>query len=104
MTSKEQTNNMSYYEYRNNELILMNKRMERNFNLVRGLGLPLVPFQIMFATAVKDLYSREFLIYFLQNQKRLVEEQTDRLRKSMDFSMLPTPGDEGNCPCDDNGC
>lgn len=87
MTSKEQTNNMSYNEYRSNELNLINKEFERKFNLVRGLDLPnsnLVIFQIMLATVVEDLYSREFLIYFLQNQKRLVEEQ----RKSMEEETL----------------
>lgn len=87
MTYKEQTNNMSYIEYRSNELKIINKEFERKFNLVRGLDLPnsnLVIFQIMLATVVEDLYSREFLIYFLQNQKRLVEEQ----RKSMEEEGL----------------
>lgn len=84
MTSKEQTNNMSYYEYRRNGLILINKEYERTLNLVKGLGLPIFPFQIMYSTVVEDLYSRESLIYFLQHQKRLVEEQ----RKSMEEEGL----------------
>jgi len=72
---------MSYAEYRSNEIELITKGSEKRFKMIRELGIPLEPFQVMTSVVIKDLYSKEFLIYFMAHQDELVKKQKEQMEK-----------------------
>lgn len=74
------TNMISYNEYIRNEIILMIETTENliKSDLIKGHDMI---YRMILSESIKSLRTREFLIYFIQNQKRLVEEQTKQLNK-----------------------
>lgn len=71
---------ISYNEYVRNEIMLMTEYTE---NLIKSdlIKKTDIVFRILLSENIKSLKTREFIMYFIQNQKRLVEEQTKQLNK-----------------------
>jgi hypothetical protein len=73
---------IGYKEYVNREIMLITKETEKRlkdplYNIIFGDD---IIYRMMVLEIIKDLKTKEFLIYFLQNQDKLVYEQEQKIK------------------------
>ena len=72
---------IGYKEYVTREIMFITKETEKRLKdpLYNIIFKDDIIYRMMVLEIIKDLKSKEFLIYFLQNQDRLVYEQEQKL-------------------------
>lgn len=73
---------IGYATYVSREIELMTKYISEQITLLKEIGLNDnfdVILRLSLLTAIQHLKSKEFLIYFMQHQDKLVSEQNNKL-------------------------
>lgn len=71
---------IGYKQYVSNEISLMNIELQKQVKFYDELFGDSATIKAFGLVSLQSLHTREFIVYFMQNQEELVEQQKQRMR------------------------